>query len=131
MITSANPDPIRDYQLEERIPEILQEMAIQSEVLDDLAYQLEEYTGQKGGHALTPSVILPASCGILSMDPDTIPKRFVRISGDNLGALGAWILETNEQPLQIDFIVVCLHRLKSYQLLNLPFDKSSAMRLSL
>ena len=104
MITSANPDPIRDYQLEERIPEILQEMAIQSEVLDDLAYQLEEYTGQKGGHALTLRN-LARQLRDMSMDPDTIPKRLSEYR-DNLGALGAWILETMEQPLQIDFIVV-------------------------
>ena len=104
MITSANPDPIRDYQLEDRIPGTLEEMLVQSGILDDLADQLEEYTGQKGGHALLLRN-LARQLRDMSKDPDTIARRLAEYR-DNLAALGNWILETMDQPLQVDYLVI-------------------------
>ena len=104
MITSANPDPIRDYQLEERIPDTLEEMKIQADVLEELANGLEDYTGQKGGHVLVLRN-LARQLNDMAADPDTIARRLGEYR-DNIGALGTWILETMEQPLQIDYIVV-------------------------
>lgn len=104
MITSANPDPIRDYQLEERIPETLVQMNTLGNELERVAMRLEDYTGQKGGHVLVLRN-LSRQLQNMSANPDTIAKRLGEYR-DNIGALGTWILETMEQPLQIDYIVI-------------------------
>lgn len=104
MITSANPDPMRDYQLQERIPGLINNLRIQSEIIGDLAQRLEEITGQSGAQVAILEQ-LSRSLWIMAERPETIPRRLAAFR-DNAGALGTWILETREQPLQIDYIMV-------------------------
>lgn len=104
MITSANPDPMRDYQLQERIPDLIERLRVQSGIIADLSSRLERFTGQKGSHV---AVLDDLSRQLLRMAqrPETIPRRLGEFR-DNSGALGTWILQTREQPLQIDYLLV-------------------------
>lgn len=104
MITSANPDPLRDYQLEKRIPAIIDNLREQAQIVDGIADELENFTQQKGGNvALLRD--LSRQLRDMSERPHTIPKRLGAYR-DNIAALGTWIIDTREQPLQIDYIIV-------------------------
>jgi len=104
MITSASPDPLRDYELEKRIPQVIDNLSVQSEALYTLSAQLEAYTGEKGSHmALLDD--LARQLKDMARRPNTIPKRLDAYR-DNISALGAWILESRNQPLQLDYIII-------------------------
>ena len=104
MITSPNPDPLRDYLIEERVPRIIERFRVQAGVISGLAQGLEEYTGQKGGHVLTLRNFA-RQLDALALRPYTIARRLGELR-DNLGAMGTWVMQTREQPLQIDFIII-------------------------
>ncbi len=104
MITSSTPDPMRDYELEKRIPQVLDNFTKQSRILVDLSTRLENYTGEKGGHA-TLINDLARQLDDMVKRPHTIPKRLGAYR-DNISSLGTWILETREQPLQLDSLFI-------------------------
>jgi ABC-type glycerol-3-phosphate transport system substrate-binding protein len=104
MVISPDPDPLRDYQLPERIPEVLLHMAGQAEILHQLADQLEESSQERGGHMLTVRN-LALQLESMVAAPESIQVRLEEYR-DNLSALGTWILQTMEQPLQIDYFIV-------------------------
>ncbi len=104
MVISPDPDPLRDYQLPERIPEVLEDMAKQAALLHELADQLEGSTQERGGHMLTVRN-LALQLESMAQNPESIQLRLEEYR-DNLSALGTWILQTVEQPLQIDYLLV-------------------------
>jgi ABC-type glycerol-3-phosphate transport system substrate-binding protein len=104
MITSSTPDLLRDYELHKRIPQVIENLQVQSEVLAQLSKELESYTGEKGSHvALLDD--LSRQLADMAKRPDTIPKRLGAYR-DNISGLGTWILETREQPLQLDSLII-------------------------
>ena len=104
MVISPDPDPLRDYQLPERIPEVLLHMAEQAEILHQLADQLEDSSQERGGHMLTVRNLALQLESMVAV-PESIQVRLEEYR-DNLSALGTWILQTMEQPLQIDYFIV-------------------------
>lgn len=104
MITSANPDPMRDYRLEERIPGLISALERQSRIIGEIAEDLKAIIGESGAQVAVLEQ-LSRSLWLMADRPFTIPRRLAAFR-DNAGALGTWILETREQPLQIDYIVI-------------------------
>lgn len=104
MITSANPDPMRDYRLEERIPGLITALERQSQIIGELAADLRQITGESGAQVAILEQ-LSRSLWLMADRPQSIPRRLSAFR-DNAGALGAWILQAREQPLQIDYILV-------------------------
>lgn len=104
MITSPQPDPLRDYQLEKRIPHVIEELRRQSRILAEVAERLEEYTGHKGSHVAILNY-MSTIMERMAENPERITWRLTNFR-DNAGALGEWILNTREQMLQIDYLVV-------------------------
>lgn len=103
-VTSATPDPMRDYRLDRRVPKVIENLKVQSEVIYGLSRELVEYTGQRGDHIAVLDQ-LAWQLNNMAERPDTIPRRLSEYR-DNIGALGTWILQTSEQPLQLDYIIV-------------------------
>lgn len=104
MITSGQPDPLRSYQLDIRIPGLTDALLEQALVLEGIAMEFESYTGQKGSHTATLLTFVR-----LLRDMADRPYAIPGLIGeyrDNVGALGTWMQQTMEQPLQIDFIIV-------------------------
>lgn len=110
MVTGQSPDSgqtldvLRDYQLDTVIPGVIATLKEQSRRMADMSSRLEAYTGQKGSN----NAILDALAYQLkdmANRPRTIVGRLNALK-DNIGALGAWILTTREQPLEIDYIDV-------------------------
>lgn len=104
MITSATPDPLRDYQLSKRIPEVIHNLDLQADRMNTLAGKMEEYTGEKGGHVALLNDI-SREFKIMTADPDKIPEMIPRFR-DHIGSLGNWILNTTAQPLRLDYVIV-------------------------
>ena len=104
MITSATPDPMRSYQLERRVPNLLERLAAQSEVVKEMAAELRRITGERGGHTAT-LIDLARMLDRMVDRPDSIPN-LLREYRDGIGNLGTWIMNTRNQPLQIDYLIV-------------------------
>lgn len=104
MITSSTPDMLRDYELQKRIPQVVENLKVQSGVLANLSAELETYTGEKGSHVALLND-LSRQLADMARRPDTIPKRLGAYR-DNISGLGTWILETRDQPLQLDSLFI-------------------------
>ncbi len=104
MITSNNPDPLRDYQLEKRIPEMTEVFARQAEIIESVANHLQEVTGEKSDK-VAPLLNMVIQLKDLVENPETVPRRLDTYKV-NVGGLGTWILTVQEQPLTIDYLVV-------------------------
>jgi len=104
MVTGAVPDPFRDHQLHHRMPDVLITLREQSEIMRTLSEKLEDFTGQRSAHnAILERLAIQLED--MSERHRTIPERLGNLRA-NIGGLGAWILTTREQPLEIDFLVV-------------------------
>ncbi len=103
MITGTSPDPYQDYYLEKKVPGLLETFADISGQLKAQVQALEDLTGVRGSEAsLLEEVALQLDS--MTQKPDTIPARLERLK-DNIGSLGAWILQRKEQPLELDYIL--------------------------
>lgn len=104
MITSPNPDTLRSYQLEKKIPTLIEDLTALAESFRRIEAHFREYTGQTGGHGLILNTIVIMLDRMIDR-PDRIPSLLGEFR-DNIGALGEWISDTESQPLQIDYFIV-------------------------
>ncbi len=104
MVTSTTPDPLRSYQLDKRIPEVIERIRQQGEIIQGLAKELESFVGQGGEHT-APLNKLAILLQRMANDHELIP-RVLSEYRDNVSALGTWVMNTREQPFQIDYLLV-------------------------
>jgi len=104
MITGPQPDIFRDYQLEKQIPELIDTFNGQSRLLFAVAEHLERLTGEKGSEAAVLTK-LAFQLQDLAEKPESVPSRLEAFK-INIGALGTWLLQVREQPLEIDYIAL-------------------------
>nr|WP_255654285.1 extracellular solute-binding protein [Cohnella sp. REN36] len=104
VITSADPDPIRDYQLGKRLPEIPEIFRKQSDIVYTVAEKLKGLTGEKSDKT-SILYLMADELRRFADDPETIPKNLKQFKLD-LGSLGSWLLTVREMPLQVDYLVV-------------------------
>ncbi|HHX01437.1 MAG TPA: extracellular solute-binding protein [Firmicutes bacterium] len=104
MITSGQPDPLRSYELDKKIPGLIDALREQAAILRSVADEFESFTGQRGGHIATLTTFARVLEDMADR-PHAIPSLLGEYR-DNVGALGTWLNQTMEQPVQIDFIVV-------------------------
>lgn len=104
MITGAVPDPYRDYQLEKQIPEMLEIFQRQSDLLYEVAKELESVTGEKSAQTAILNTMAYQLEDFVAR-PETIQRRLDTFK-INVGSLGTWILSVREQPLEIDYFVL-------------------------
>lgn len=104
MITSAVPDPFRDYNLEQRLPDMVNVFKEQSEKLYSISDNLVALTGENSDQI---SILNKVAFQLkdLADRPETVQKRMDSLK-INVGSLGAWILKVREQPLEIDYLLV-------------------------
>ncbi len=102
-LTGATPDTYRDYEFSKLMPEVLQGMVDLSEELYGIAAQLSEingYTGEKVVSLEEVALLLDT----LGRDEYKIAENFTNLN-DKVSALGNWITDTRNQPLQIDYFL--------------------------
>jgi ABC-type glycerol-3-phosphate transport system substrate-binding protein len=104
MITTAQPDLYRDYNLDDRLPDLLGTFLETKEKLDKVSETLYEMTGETSQHTVILDKVSLQLEGFIK-EPETIHKRLGEFQ-NNISALGAWIIEIKEQPLAIDYIAI-------------------------
>ena len=104
MITSTSPDPYRDYQLERRIPNLLDTLTEQAEIIEKVADYFVHLTGEKSD-MIAPLYNLSTQLKDIVKRPETLPRRLDTFR-TNIGALGTWILTVKEQPLTLDYLII-------------------------
>ncbi|MCL6457099.1 MAG: extracellular solute-binding protein [Gorillibacterium sp.] len=104
MITGTSPDSVRDYRVEQQIPDLLDVFQSEKERLTAVAAELVKLSGQSSDQeALLKTMAL--QLGEMMKKPDTIPRRLEAYK-TNTGGLGTWLQQAREQPLEIDTIYI-------------------------
>ncbi|MDU0330315.1 extracellular solute-binding protein [Paenibacillus sp. 3LSP] len=104
MITSNKPDKYRDYQLEKRIPDMIEVFSHQAEIIQSVADYLEEATGQRSDKVAVLHTMVRQLREFVDQ-PETIAKRLDTYKV-NVGGLGTWMLTVKEQPLLLDYLII-------------------------
>ncbi len=104
MITSNTPDPYRDYQLEKRIPGMVDVFQEQADTIESVADYLEQATGERSDKVAVLHAMVRQLRELVKY-PETAPKRLDTYK-INVGGLGTWILTVREQPISLDYLVV-------------------------
>ncbi|RXZ79864.1 extracellular solute-binding protein [Paenibacillaceae bacterium] len=104
MITGGVPDPFRDYNLDQKIPEMTEVFQEHSEILSNVSNKLIEITGEKSDQV---AILTKMAYQLedLAQRPETLQNRLESFK-INVGGLGTWVLQVREQPLEIDYIVL-------------------------
>lgn len=106
MVIGSSPDTLRDYQLDIKCPEALRTLAEQYEVVTRLKSMVDEYSQGRKGTETQAIDNLINQLGRMSKKPETIAKQWTAFK-DNIVSLSSWTLTMSEQPLEIDYILVC------------------------
>ena len=104
MIMGASPDSLRDYNLDETIPDTIEEMRAQAENLQALSDEIRAIAGFSGSElALLEKV--SEQLRDFYEDPREIAERLNTFK-DNIAALNTWILDAQTLPLDLDTITI-------------------------
>ncbi|HPE95628.1 MAG TPA: extracellular solute-binding protein, partial [Bacillota bacterium] len=104
MVTGPKPDEYRDYNFDKTMPAVLRGFKTQAALLYSISDQLEEIIGSVGDH----TVILDKTAFILER-MGTYPTKIASLMDDlkdYIGSLGTWLMDTQNQPLLIDYISI-------------------------
>ncbi|OWR28276.1 ABC transporter substrate-binding protein [Saccharibacillus sp. O23] len=104
MITSNTPDPMRDYQLEKRIPEMVDTFRQQADTVESVADYLQQATGEQSDKVAVLRAMV-VQLRDMAARPETVPKRLDTFKV-NVGGLGTWILSVREQPISLDYLLL-------------------------
>lgn len=102
MITGTDPDNYRDYHLDEKLPDVFEDMAVQKECLEQTADYLSRLSTD-GGSDTGVFKKLIRQLGEFLKNPDEIPDQITTLNS-NISALGTWLLERTAQPLELDWL---------------------------
>ncbi|MDR0325721.1 MAG: extracellular solute-binding protein [Oscillospiraceae bacterium] len=98
MITGVNPDPLRDYRIDERLPNILGDFDTIARRLDRIAEDINALGGGRN-ESMTINIMARQLYDFIKQ-PDTIPGRMARFK-DNIVNLSVWVLMSSEMPLAL------------------------------
>ncbi len=100
MLTGTSPDTMRDYSIEEKMPEIKAPLKEAYDILDKVSRSLKSISGQNGTDNVVFKDLLYQLKTFIS-DMETIPSKMSSFQS-NLSAMATWINSRYEQPLDID-----------------------------
>jgi len=103
MLTGPSPDLYRDYVFDKMIPDVLKLLAEQNAEMKSIQADILSTVGEGAAQqtAVLKKMILITD-GIIE-DPTTIAARFSEFE-DNIAAMGTWINDMREQPLELDYL---------------------------
>lgn len=104
MVTGSRADAYRDYQFQKQIPWVIEDLGRQSGKLRELFGAYREITGQNGEQAQILNKLYLQTKRMFE-EPESIKTQMSSFS-ENLAALGTWMLTAQQQPLEIDYLVV-------------------------
>lgn len=104
MLTSTNPDPLRDYRLTERIPDLAAGLQTQYDRIGAVIAEIESLSGEKAAGTAELDDIQRILEKMIRQ-PDQIPNLLSQFR-DACGTVGNWLVTAREQPLMIDYLEV-------------------------
>lgn len=104
-VTGTNPDPNRDWKLEQNIPNLVPRLHTMARALDDGIKKLYDFGLEKNSAQVSP--LYEARDRLLDMaeNVETIPARLQALN-DQQAALGNWINSMVNQALLLDYLIV-------------------------
>lgn len=102
MLISPNPDPYRDYLIEEKIPDVLENLKTLKTEIKNVSDYLAYINGSRGGDTSVLDNIV-RQLESFNKNPDVIPTQLSNFKS-NISAIGTWIDDKRSQPLEIDNI---------------------------
>lgn len=104
MIIGPNADTYRDYRFDKYMPEEVAKLGELADVVDGLVARLEDIAGGSTQNGVMLKRVAERMHK-MSRRSTTIAKHFNNFKND-LGAIGNWILELNNQPFTLDYILI-------------------------
>jgi ABC-type glycerol-3-phosphate transport system substrate-binding protein len=104
VLTGTEPDPHRDYRINDHYPDMLYRMDFEARYLYMLIDKIIEYSGQMGPEVATLQTVARQLDGFV-LRPQNIP-RGVEVFKQNISALGTTLVTLNSSPLDIDWILL-------------------------
>lgn len=105
LITGSTPDTMRDYYLDEMIPDEIERMKRLADELQEIADWFVSYTAGEKGQTISTLQTLIRQLNQMYGDPDIIPRNFNYFK-TNLGSMAVWINNIRQQPLEVDYIAI-------------------------
>lgn len=101
-LTGPSPDSYRDYGFGRVLPDVVEDLVIQSLALNDVVSYIEGMSDIKSQNS---STLETAARLLLKMgtDEDEIAKNLKNLK-DQVSTLGNWVSSAKNQPLEIDYI---------------------------
>jgi len=116
--TGPQPDPYRDYQLEDRVDNLISRIETERENLENVKLKIIEFSGSKSNKTgILDTVILQLE-GYLDK-PSEIHQNLLSFNS-NISSLGTLVILLSAQPLELDYFMI--HDSNS----ELPQSKASA-----
>ncbi len=106
MIIGSTPDTMRDYQLETKCPDTLKALADQYDAVRNLKELVTAYSNGRKGSETQAIDNLINQLDRMTKKPENIAKQWSAFK-DNIVSLSSWVLTMSEQPLEIDYILIC------------------------
>lgn len=103
-LTGASPDSYRDYGFGRVMPNVVQDLVVQSINLNDVISYIESSADVKSENSATLSTIARL-LEKMGTDEDEIAPNLSNLKS-NIGTLGTWLNTVSKQPLEIDYILV-------------------------
>ncbi len=104
MITGPEPDEYRDYGFERTQPDVVRGFRREAQNLEKISAELEKIIGYKGDHSVTLNKVA-YTVGQMGNYPDKIASLMDDLKTQS-GSLGTWLTQTQNQPLNIDYIKI-------------------------
>lgn len=102
VLTGPDPDPNRDYRIEDYFPAVFERMDFESRYIYKLIDDLITYSGQMGPEVASLQTIA-RQMEIFVRKPQDIPRGLV-VFKDNIAAVGTTLVGLNSAPLDIDWL---------------------------
>lgn len=102
--TGPNPDIYRDYQLTQRIPDLVDRLQEEIDRLNRVIDGVVSITGEQSDYTAIISKLIIQMKDFVKR-PRDMHKRLTEFK-ENISGLGTWIIDVSQQPLLIDYILV-------------------------
>lgn len=104
MLTGTSPDAYRDYDLDQEIPNLIEDMTAQRDSLQEQYDTLQKKYGGRDSDTATLQRLVAQLTGYIE-DADKITGSISGFS-DNISSLSSLVVKLKEQPLELDYIEV-------------------------
>ncbi len=103
-LTGAVPDTFRDYGFGRVLPRVVEDLVLQGLELEEIIAYVENMSGVKSETSANLEEVRKRLIR-MGTDEDEIAKNLGNLKSD-VGTLGEWVNTVNEQPLELDYILI-------------------------